>query len=310
MGSMRNSIAAFAVIMAWAAGPAASPGLAQGSALVANERILIDYLEPRHPTYAHGLRDDDPTQAEEFKKANTTYQRLMGVYERLKQHRLLEEFSQFLAPLRLPINLRLRTAECGEANAFYDPSDSVITLCYEYVAEIEDFAPKSTTPEGITRQDAIVGKVVGTMLHEAGHAVSNLLQLPVLGREEDTADQIAGFVMLQFGPEVAQTLIKGEAYGWNQSERRNVPQYWDVHSTALQRQHTYLCMAYGRYPDVFKDFIQNGWLPKARAPSCAAEYRQAERAFNKTIRMNYIDTDRMKAVLARRWLPPTPGDAK
>lgn len=310
MGSMKYGIAALAVVVAWAAaGPTSSPALAQASDLVANERILIDYLEPRHPTYSHGLRQDDPAQAEDFKKANERYQRFKGIYDRLKTRKLLEEFSQFLAPLRLPINLRIRTAECGEPNAFYDPEDSVITLCYEYVAQIEDFAPKATTPEGITRQDAIVGQIAGTLLHEGGHAVSNLLQLPVLGREEDTADQIAGFIMLQFGPEVAQTLIKGEAYGWNQSERRNVPQYWDVHSTPLQRQHTYLCIAYGRYPERFKDFIQHGWLPKARVPRCAEEYRQAERAFNKTIR-KHIDNERLKAVLARRWLPPAPGDAK
>jgi hypothetical protein len=298
MHTMRAHIAAAVIIAAWAA-PA--PALAQGSDLVANERISIDYLEPRHPLYAHGLREDDPTQIEEYKKANATYQRLMGVRQRLKDRRLLEEFSQFLAPLRLPVDLKLRTMECGQSNAFYDPTDSVLTLCYEYVAEMEDTAPKATTPEGITPQEAIVGQIVGTMLHEGGHAVSNLLQLPLLGREEDTADQIAGFVMLQFGPEVAQTLIKGEVYGWNQHDRRNLPLYWDVHSTSLQRQHTYLCLAYGRYPEQFQSFINNGWLPKARAPNCAEEYRQAERAFDKTIRPR-IDQEKMRLVLQRKWL--------
>ena len=77
-----------------------------------------------------------------------------------------------------------------------------------------DRAPQKVSPEGFTRQEAIVGGFVGVTLHEAGHAVNDLLNLPVLGREEDAADQIAGFIMLQFGKEVARTAIKGTAYSW------------------------------------------------------------------------------------------------
>ena len=176
---------------------------------------------------------------------------------------MLEEFSQFLAPLKLPITLRLRTQQCGEVNAFYDPADSSINLCYEFVADIEDRAPRATTPEGITREEVIIGQIVGTLLHEGGHAISNLLRLPVLGREEDTADQIAAFVMLQFGREVARTLIKGETYGWNQRQRTQ-SRFWGPHSTALQRQHTFLCLAYGSDPEGFEDFVTKfRWLPKA-----------------------------------------------
>ena len=173
--------------------------------------------------------------------------------ERLKSRRVMEEFSQFLAPLKLPITLRLRTKQCDEVNAFYDPANSSINLCYEFVADIEDRAPRATTPEGITREDVIIGQIVGTLLHEGGHAVSNLLRLPVLGREEDTADQIAAFVMLQFGREVARTLIKGETYGWNQRQRTQ-SRFWGPHSTALQRQHTFLCLAYGSDPARIRGF--------------------------------------------------------
>jgi hypothetical protein len=283
-------------------GALAFPAQAERAWLAPNDKILIDYVEPRHPTYAYGLLPDDPEQQAEYKKFEAQYRRYSSIYERVKRRRLLEEFSQFLAPLRLPITLRLKTEQCGQANAFYNPTESSITLCYEYIAQIEDRAPITTTREGITRRDAIVGQVIGTMLHEAGHAVSNLLQLPVLGREEDTADQIAAFVMLQFGRDVARILIKGEAYGWNQSERRNLPMYWDVHSTALQRQHTYLCLAYGRDPEAFEEFVKLGWLPRSRAENCTQEYKQAELAFRLTI-LPHIDRELMKKVQSRRWLP-------
>jgi hypothetical protein len=307
---MRNRIAALALLLTGAAmGALSPPAFAETAGFVANERIIIDYVEPRHPTFSHGLRPDDEAQAAEYKRLDGIYRRFMDIRARMMKAKLLETFSQFLAPLKLPVDLRLRTQQCNTINAFYDGDESVILICYEFLDAIEAGAPKETTPEGITRRDAILGQIIGVMLHEGGHAVSNLLQLPVLGREEDTADQIAAYVMLQFGPEVAATLIKGEAYGWNLGHRRYPPLYWDSHSTDLQRQHTYLCIAYGRYPDIFASFVERGWLPKARAANCADEYRQAERAFNKTIRP-YIDEERMKQVLARKWVPAMLSDGR
>ncbi len=49
-------------------------------------------------------------------------------------------------------------------------------------------------------------------LHESGHAVFDLLKLPVLGREADAADLFSAYVMLQLGKEGARTLILGSAY--------------------------------------------------------------------------------------------------
>jgi Putative metallopeptidase len=293
---------ATAAILASALALPAAPAVAQTSGLVRSDSILIDYIEPRDPKYLH-ITPDDPGYTASYKKLLEEYQAYKAIEGRLQKRQLLEEFSQFLAPVRLPMPLRLRTKQCGVINAFYSTDDWSITLCYEYVKKIEDDAPKATTLEGITRRDAIVGRVVGTLLHEAGHAMSSLLQLPVLAREEDSADQIAAFVMLQFGTEVAKTMIKGQAYGWHEDERRYFNAYWDVHSIALQRLHTYLCIAYGKYPAEFNDFVRNGWLPKLRAPGCAAEYRQAERAFRQTI-LPHVDQDLMKQVLARKWLPP------
>jgi len=280
---------------------------AQAETIAQNPQIAVEYAEPRHPIYAYFYDPDDPRSAEEYKANLKTHTRFTAIRERLQQRRLLERFSQFLAPLKLPIGLRLRTLQCNEVNAFYDPADSSINLCYEFVADIIDHAPAGTTPEGITRADAIIGQIVGTMLHEAGHAISNLLRIPVLGREEDTADQIAAFVMLQFGRDVARTLIKGESYGWHQ-RRRTVSLYWGPHSTALQRRHTFLCLAYGSDPEGFEDLVKrHRWLPAQRAGSCAEEYRRVQHAFRLTI-LPSLDLELVKAVKGQPWL--LPDDAK
>jgi hypothetical protein len=287
----------------------AAPAVAQTQSLpwsaadLRNDKIMIDYREPIDPKFLN-LDADDPRYRDSYKKQKDHFDRMNGIYERLKQRHLLEMFSQFLAPLKLPVTLRLVTKQCGpaddESNAFFSPDERSINLCYEYVRDFEDDAPKQTTAEGITRSDAIIGAIVSTMLHESGHAIYNLLQVPVLGREEDAADQIAAFIMVQFGRDIARTTIKGAAWKWY-SRDWNRPALWDEHSTAPQRLATYLCMAFGKDPDAFKDFVDAGWLTAERAPNCKREYEQAQRAFRTSL-LPHIDQDKMTKVLAAPWL--------
>ena len=297
-------LATIAVMTAALAGGAVSTlARSETAALVQNPRVVIEYLEPRHPVYAYFIDPDDPRSEEEYKRNLKTYERFSTIMERLKQRHLLERFSLFLAPLKLPITLRLRTTQCNEVNAFYDPANSAIILCYEYIADIVDNAPTATTPEGITRAEAIIGQIVGGLLHEAGHAISNLLRLPVLGREEDTADQIAAYVMLQFGRDIARTLIKGKSFGWHQ-RRQTTSLYWGPHSTALQRRQTFLCLAYGSDPAGFEDFVKkHRWLPAPRAANCAAEYQRVQHAFRLTI-LPHLDLDLVEKIRKQPWLLP------
>ena len=217
---------------------------------------------------------------------------------------MLEEFGAFLAPLRLSGSLRLTAKECGSKNAYYSHLDRAIYLCYEIVREIVRGAPKATTLQGISRGDAIVGGVLTALLHETGHALYNLLQIPVLGREEDAADQIAAYVMLQFGRDVARTTIKGDAWLWRSQDWSKQNQLLSgEHSPPQQRFLAFLCMAYGADPDGFKDFLGFGWLPAQRSAGCAREYAQADLAFRKTV-LPHVDRDLMKQVLARPWIRP------
>jgi hypothetical protein len=86
-----------------------------------------------------------------------------------------------------------------------------VTVCYEYLADILKNAPDRTLPSGVTQQDALLGSFLDVFLHETGHAVFDLLKVPVFGREEDAADLFSAYIMLQFGKEDAHGLILGSA---------------------------------------------------------------------------------------------------
>ncbi|MEA2937611.1 MAG: hypothetical protein QOC56_1115 [Alphaproteobacteria bacterium] len=298
IASAATSAAVLAAALIWP-DLSCTPASAQPPAApeVFNTKVRVDYLEPRKPT---------DTTDRTFPVRLARYERFVKIYERYKERRVLEEYAQFLAPLRLPTTLRIRLAECNMVNAFYSPRDWQITMCYEWMDDTEQTAPKETTRDGFTRQEVLVGGFLNVFLHETGHALFDILDIPVLGREEDAADQIAGFIMLQFGKEVARTTIKGSAYTWLRRARTRLPAYWDVHGTPAQRFYNYLCIAYGSDPETFKDFFDKGWIAKSRAERCPQEYEEVRLAFRKTL-LPHIDQDLMKKVQERKWLRPEDG---
>ena len=254
-----------------------------------------------------------------------------SAYTALQSRHILEVYAQFLSPLHLPHPLTLIALNCqpnfGSDSPFYSSGDRALHFCYEWYNDVLRSAPTATTPQGVTRANVITGMWAGTLLHETGHAMFDMLDVPVLGREEDAADQVAAFIALQFNKDVQRTIIKGFAYFWQIAAKSgddpptatnpNPPKdamqrclndplcaYADVHGTASQRLYNTLCLGYGGNPDAFKDFVQMGWLPKTRADDCGREYHQLEFAFFKTI-LPFVDPDMRKKVQSTQWLLPT-----
>jgi putative metallopeptidase DUF4344 len=225
------------------------------------------------------------------------------LFRLLKEQQVLEKLKQFLSPLRLPRVLLLKVEGCdGVSNAWYE--DDAVTVCYEYLDDILQNAPQATTPTGVTRADAIVGPTLEVFLHEVGHAVFDYLEVPVLGREEDAADQFAAYILLQFGKREARRLIAGVAYteyveASKPSTKKNP--FADEHGLPAQRFYNFLCLAYGADATLFADVVEKGYLPKERAEGCADEYEQVAQAMTRLIRP-YIDQTRAKRVRAKRWL--------
>ena len=135
--------------------------------------IVINYVEPTDPAHR-------------------------AIYDRLRKRQVLEQYKEFMSPLQLKRALSVALQGCdGQVNAWY--SNGKITYCYEMVAVIENVVAKANPLPGFKLEDAIVGAFVQILLHETSHAVFDLLDVPLFGREEDAADALAEFVLLQFG---------------------------------------------------------------------------------------------------------------
>ena len=243
---------------------------------------------------------------------------LAPLRQRLMDRKILEEYSQFLSPLKLKQDLTVSTEECPDVriNSDYNPAKHYIRICYEYLSMVENetAVPPDRLPPlyalagaglmpGFSRDEIIIGGFIFVLLHETGHAVFDIQGVPRLGHEEDAADEIAGFMMLQFGKDPALNMVKGAInvdHEMDVSRQFNTLLMADVHSLDIQRYENILCLGLGhpQYGSAFKE-LADKYLPDARIPNCKLEYEQANRAFNATI-MPYVDKEALKKVLGMR----------
>jgi hypothetical protein len=241
-----------------------------------NSQVDIAYVEPRDPAFA-------------------------PIRERLMRRRVLEQLQQFLSPLRLPRKLMVKVDQCGATRHVYEPGGPAV-ICYEYVALVERTAPKQSPPSGLPREAMVVGAFVQAVLSEAARAVFDILEIPIWGREEDAADKVAAFIMVQFGREVALKVLIGAAWYFEASDRVwSQTDFASVYSPEAQRFYNYLCIAYGADPATFRFLIDGNVLPRDRARRCAGEYFDLRRAFIKTI-VPHVDQALLRKVQSAHWL--------
>ena len=224
------------------------------------------------------------------------------VYAQLKQNLMLERLQVFLSPFRLPRTIRISLTGCdGEADAWYE--DDEITICYEYVYDLWTNRLKETTLSGVAPIDTVIGPLLEASLHEFAHALFDILELPVLGREEDAADQVAAYILLQLGKSVARRTISGTAYAYRFEETRSggdcsPERFANEHETPAQRAYNQMCLAYGSDKELFADYVSLGYLPKERAEFCDEEYFQIKEAF-KILFHPHLDLDLAEKILER-----------
>ena len=230
----------------------------------------------------------------------------MKLYEMLKDEQLLEKIKEFLSPFRLPVAIKMKVEGCdGVTNATF--SKDTISVCYEYFDLLMKYAPKMTRA-GLTPRDALTGPTVEVFLHEFGHGILRVLDVPFFGKEEDAADYIAAYLLLKFAKDDARRLILGSSFiadkeVMEEEKKMKVPEATtlaDAHSLPAQRYFNRWCLAYGMDQELFADAIALGMLPAGRVRWCRWEWSTNEDAFKRLVEP-YIDQELKQKVLAKQW---------
>ena len=193
---------------------------------------------------------------------------------------LLEETAKALnEKLALPADVTISPRECGAADATYEADRRRISICYELVGGFAELFLRASgkAPDASQAGAAVAAATLFALFHETGHALIDLYKLPVAGRPEEAADQIATLVLLGSGKEggttavdSASTLLAQARNAEVKAQLAKVP-FWSGHGFDEARLADILCWAYGRDPEAFQELVGDGTLPAARATGCAAE---------------------------------------
>ena len=267
-----------AALGALLAGPA-SAQIAVDDPRLKTDRFEIEYVPPKNPAH-------------------------INLYEMLQRARLLETMKEFLSPFRLPVTIKMKVEGCdGVMNATF--SMTTIAVCYEYFDFLTKYAPKMARA-GLSPRDALIGPSVEVFLHEFGHGILRVLDVPFFGKEEDAADYIATYLLLKFARDDARRLILGASFiadAEAMEEQGKAPEartLADAHSLPAQRYFNRWCLAYGMDQELFADAIELGMLPAGRVKWCRWEWSTNEDAFKRLVEP-YIDQELKAKVKAKQW---------
>jgi Putative metallopeptidase len=184
--------------------------------------------------------------------------------------RLIDSLNERMA---LPFDIMITFKECDGPEAFYDDETHEITLSYDLIADYYGIFSVAIR-NGAKRDQAVRGAVAFTFFHELGHALIDAWKLPITGKEEDAADQLATLILIEEIEGGEQMALDGalalKTYAELESGEEKA--YWDEHSLDEQRFYDILCMLYGHDPEKYAYLVKDRSLPLARAELCNEAY--------------------------------------
>jgi hypothetical protein len=185
------------------------------------------------------------------------------------------------ANFALESDLPVVFSECGSPNAHYDPRERKITICYEFIAYLEEGFSRVFEDDDDAADAALNDALTFFFFHELGHALVDIDKIPITGGAsggEIAADQFATFVLMALGDEGDMTALRAAvAFGRIVGEDDSLDDdtLGDEHPLGRQRAFNILCWVYGAKP-ADKDMrmaARKGGLPESRLDRCGEEYQ-------------------------------------
>lgn len=171
--------------------------------------------------------------------------------------------------LLLPQDINVVFADCGVANAFFVPASigsqqvvaGEIIMCHELTAVFASFFGN--------REQAFLASTF-VLMHELGHALVDVLSLPVLGIEESYVDGIAAVLLGESGLSEGSVLA-----GWFFGSQRGTP-FFDTHRAGPQRLGDLACWGVGADTSLQADPVVGNLAQQLieSGRDCTREYQQ------------------------------------
>jgi len=213
-----------------------------------------------------------------------------AIQAEMKAEQAIENLAAVLnEALVLPTEVSISFEECDTSNAFYNPEQQAIVMCFELLEEMYEGALEAGYSDE-EAETAAFNVIMFFFYHEVGHALVDVLDLPITGREEDAVDQLSMYA-LSFEQEGAGTALDAAhafmAWAQEREEAGGEAIVWGEHSLSEQRYFNIVCWVFGQDPDRFRNLIADGLLPEDRAARCPAEWARIDSSWT-TLLEDYL----------------------
>jgi hypothetical protein len=181
-----------------------------------------------------------------------------------------------------PRDVLIVIGEIGTANCFYLPDKHRIHVGYEmYDFILQQFSAIEPQKEAIRHTFLCMDFIFN---HEMGHCLVGELDLPITGREEDAADDMAAVSFAEhggtYGPDVAFAAAQFFELMGRKANTKDLP-FWDEHSLDKQRFFNILAIFYGSNPNRYS-FIEK-LIPAQRLARCGRDYKHKARSWDRIL---------------------------
>lgn len=196
---------------------------------------------------------------------------------------LAETAAELNKIVSLPQDVYMSFDACGQPNAFYDPERKLITICYELAERFaEMFAEEAETEKELER--AVEGAVAFVFFHELGHALVDVLDLPVTGKEEDAVDQLSTLILADGSDDGEEMVLYGAlSFAQESDAELDALAFADEHSLDQQRFYNIICLLFGQNEKKYASLVSDGVLPEDRAARCPEEYSRLDKSWSKLL---------------------------
>ena len=195
----------------------------------------------------------------------------------------------FTKSFKLPRDIEIRVVN-GGVGPYYDPAEKAITYSYgfaDYVAQVllTNFPQLQQNQRELGKQWAAINDFI--LIHEWAHALIDVYELPVLGREEDAADALATVFMTDLVDGGAEYAFDAARFfdALSARQRKLAPEhYWDEHSLDKQRAYTIVCQIAGADENDYEIIERAGILGTDRLRRCPSEYQQKSKSWQSLLK--------------------------
>lgn len=177
------------------------------------------------------------------------------------QESQINELVVELGKTHFPFDNPLTIEYGSDDGPLFNPETNTIQMPYHFMAEANHYFSKNKYDEKFNKsaQDGAIDTVLHTLFHEIAHAYIADKNIPILGKEEDAADNLAAVMMIEYVDNGADSAISAADMFAFESE--DMPQdiqaaeYIDEHSFNLQRYFQTLCLVYGSDPEQYSTLL-------------------------------------------------------